>query len=125
LQEAGFVELLSYNVEKDQLEPTEALINGESEIIKNIAGKVKGWAGDWDAVYDNIILRGKMKQEIVEISEKLNKPELLEAEFNSLANAIFHRISDEVVKEGDLPLSDLVFPKWKLSIEKEAKDFSL
>ena len=34
-----------------------------SEIIKSIAGNVKGWAGDWDAVYDNIILRGKIKLE--------------------------------------------------------------
>ncbi|MCU0642529.1 MAG: type II/IV secretion system ATPase subunit, partial [archaeon] len=49
-QEAGFVDLVRYNVEKDELEPTPELINGESQIVKNIAGNVKGWAGNWDAV---------------------------------------------------------------------------
>ncbi|MEK6844172.1 MAG: type II/IV secretion system ATPase subunit, partial [Nanoarchaeota archaeon] len=96
LLENGFVDLLRYNVEKDELEPTPELINGGSDILKAIAGGVKGWAGNWDAVYDNIVLRGKVKQEIVEVAEKLGKPELLEAKFNSLSNNIFYKISDEV-----------------------------
>ncbi len=41
LQEGGFVDLLRYNVETDQLEPTSELINGDSEILKNIASGVK------------------------------------------------------------------------------------
>ena len=49
----------------DQLEPTDALINGDSEILKAIAGNVKDWAGNWDAVWDNIMLRGKVKEAIV------------------------------------------------------------
>ena len=52
MQEAGFVDLVKYNVKKDELEPTEDLINGDSEIIKDIASNVKGWAGNWDAIYD-------------------------------------------------------------------------
>ncbi|MBU0958333.1 MAG: Flp pilus assembly complex ATPase component TadA, partial [Nanoarchaeota archaeon] len=63
-EEQGFVDLLKYNVEKDELEASQDLINGDSEIIKNIAGNVKGWAGNWDAVYDNILLRSKIKKEI-------------------------------------------------------------
>ena len=121
LSEKGFVDLLRYNVEKDELEPTPELINGESEIIKNIAGNVKGWAGNWDAVYDNIILRGKVKQEIVEAAEKLGKPELLEAEFNTLSNEVFHRISDEAREEHGLPLEEFVFPRWKEWLYKEAE----
>src|SRR3989338_2625665 len=78
-------------------------MNGESEIIKSIAGNVKGWAGNWDAIYDNIILRGKVKQEIVDAAEKLSKKELLEAKFNVLSNEVFHRISDEVRAEHGLP----------------------
>lgn len=113
LQEGGFVDLLRYNVEKDELEPTPELINGESEIIKSIAAKVKGWAGNWDAVYDNILLRGKIKQEIVDLSEKLNKPLLLESKFNALCNTAFHKISDEVREESGLPLSEKVFPRFK------------
>jgi len=70
-EEGGFVDLLKYNVEKDELEPSEELINGDSEIIKDIAAGVRGWGGNWDAVYDNILLRGRVKQEIVNFAEKV------------------------------------------------------
>ena len=108
LEEKGFVDLMKYDVEKDFLEPSDALINGESEILKEIASKVKGWAGNWDAVYDNILLRANVKKEIVEIAEKNNLPEILEAKFNSLSNHEFHRISDEVAKEFGLPIGEKV-----------------
>ena len=121
LAEQGFVDLMRYNVEKDELEPTDALINGDSEIIKSIAGRVKGWAGNWDAVYDNIILRGKMKQEIVDVAQKLNKPMLLEAEFNALSNAMFHKFSEDAREEKGMPLEEFVFPKWQSWLMDEAK----
>jgi len=123
VEQGGFVDLLKYDVEKDELEPSEELINGESEIIKAIAGNVKGWAGDWDAVYDNIILRGRVKQELVNISNKLGRPELMEAKFNTLSNDIFHRISEEIRKEVGLPISERVFPKWKEWVLMKAKKF--
>ena len=112
-EEKGFVDLLRYDVEKDELVPTDELINGDSEIIKSIAGNVKGWAGNWEAVYDNIILRGKIKQELVEIAKKFKMPELMEGKFNALSNDVFRRISDEVTREIGLPLSERVFPMWK------------
>jgi type IV secretory pathway ATPase VirB11/archaellum biosynthesis ATPase len=113
LEEKGFVDLLKYNVESDQLEPTQELMNGDSEIIKAIAGNVKGWAGNWDAVYDNILLRAKIKEETVLTAERLNKPSLLEAEFTTASNNVFHLISDRVRKEHGLPLSEFVFPEWR------------
>jgi hypothetical protein len=123
LMEKGFVDLMRYNVETDELEPTDELINGESEIIKSIAGNVKGWAGNWDAVYDNIILRGKIKQEILDVSKKTGKAGLKEAKFNALSNAAFHRISEEVREEEGLPLSDKVLPKFKKWLVKTAEEF--
>src|SRR3989339_522069 len=113
LEEHGFVDLLRYNVETDQLEATPELMNGDSEIIKSIAGNVKGWAGNWDAVYDNILLRAKIKEETVETAKRLNKPSLLEAEFTTASNNVFHLISDTVRKEHGLPKSEFVFPEWK------------
>jgi flagellar protein FlaI len=113
LEEKGFVNLLNYNVEKDNLEATDDLINGDSEIIKDIAGGVRGWAGNWDAVYDNILLRGMIKQELVNISEKIGKPQLLEAPFVSLSNNMFHQISDKIGQEVGLPTSKRVFPEWQ------------
>ena len=119
--EKGFVDLLQYNVDKDELEPTEDLINGDSEIIKSIAGNVKGWAGNWDAVYDNIILRGKIKQEIVDISKKIGKPEIMEAKFNALSNDKFHRISRDITQEIGLPIGDRVFPEWQKWLQEKVR----
>jgi len=119
--EGGFVDLLKYNVEKDELEPTEELINGDSEIIKNIASSVKGWVGNWDAVYDNILLRGRVKQEIVDVAEKNKMPRLLEASFNSLSNNMFHQFSKDVQEDVGLPESDKVFPLWQEWLKKQVK----
>ncbi|MEN9626531.1 MAG: hypothetical protein RL557_859 [archaeon] len=120
-EEGGFVDLLKYNVEKDELEATDELINGDSEMIKAIAAGVKGWAGNWDAVYDNILLRAKIKQEVVDLSEKFKRPEILEADFNSLSNNMFHQFSKDVQDEFGLPLSDKVFPLWKTWALRELK----
>jgi type IV secretory pathway ATPase VirB11/archaellum biosynthesis ATPase len=112
-EEGGFVDLLRYNVEKDELEATDDLINGESEIIKSVAANVKGWAGNWDAVYDNILLRAAIKKETVDVAKAKNLPHLLEAEFNTKSNNAFHRISDIVTREHGLPVSDKVLGLWK------------
>ncbi len=119
-EEGGFVDLLRYNVERDELEPTPELLNGDSDIIKSIASSVKGWAGNWDAVYDNIILRGLMKQELIDTAIKYGKSILLEAEFNVLANYMFHSISDRMRQEHGLPLSENVFPAWKQWLHEAA-----
>jgi archaeal flagellar protein FlaI len=121
MEEKGFVDLLKYNVEKDDLEPTEELINGDSEIVKSIAGNVKGWAGNWDAVYDNIILRGQIKQEIVNVARKLKMPDLMEAKFSTLSNDAFHKISDDITNEIGLPMSERVFPEWRNWLMSAAK----
>lgn len=119
--EGGFVNLLDYNVEKDEMEPTADLINGDSEIIKDIASNVKGWAGNWDAVYDNILLRAKIKKHIVETAEKIGDNSMLEARFNALSNHKFHTISREVRQEIGLPLSEQVYPRWQTWLNSEVK----
>jgi len=119
--EKGFVDLMKYNVEKDELEPTSDLINGESEIVKDIAANVKGWAGNWDAVYDNILLRAKIKKHVVDVAKKINNFEILEAEFNRLSNHYFHKISDEIIQEIGLPLGKRVFPLWQKWFDEEIK----
>jgi type IV secretory pathway ATPase VirB11/archaellum biosynthesis ATPase len=121
LREGGFVDLVKYNVESDELEPTDDLKNGESEVIKDIASNVKGWAGNWDAVYDNVLLRAKMKKEIADVAEKIGNDDILEAPFNSLANHAFHEISEKVIAEIGLPMSDRVFPEWQKWLNKEIK----
>ncbi len=121
LEEKGFVDLMKYNVKKDELEPSDDLINGDSEIIKDIAGNVKGWAGNWDAVYDNILLRAKIKKEVVDAAEKTKNYMILESKFNALSNHMFHKISDEVSQEIGLPLGERVFPLWQRWLNSEIK----
>jgi len=108
-------------VDKDELEPTDDLINGDSEVIKDIASNVKGWAGNWDAVYDNILLRAKIKEEIVNVAKKTGNSDLLEAPFNVQSNNAFHKISDSIREEIGLPMSKRVFPEWQKWLNEEIK----
>jgi len=125
LLENGFVDLMKYSSITDQLEPSDDLINGESEILKSIAGNVKDWAGNWDAVWDNILLRTKIKEALVNLSEKVNMPSLLEAEFNILANDHFHRISDKIKEEvGDLD-SKRIFFDWNEWLKRSVKKINM
>ncbi len=114
---------MNYNVETDELEASDDLINGDSETIKDIASKVKGWAGNWDAVYDNILLRAKIKNETVKVAKSSGNLNILEAEFNTLSNNEFHKLSDKVIQEIGLPLSERVFPLWQkwLNVELSKK----
>jgi len=125
LLEKGFVDLMKYNVEKDEMEPSEDLINGDSEILKGIASNVRGWAGNWDAIYDNILLRAKIKKELLDTAVKTKDLNLIEAEFNTLSNHWFHEISDEIIQEVGLPLSERVFPEWQKWLNEEVKKRAL
>ena len=119
--EAGFLDLLKYDVRKDQLVPTDDLINGGSEILKDIAGQVKGWAGSWDDVWDNILLRSKIKETIVKVAEKLKKPDLLEAAWVIKYNNMFHEISDKVRQDIGVPEGKRVFKEWKNWLKAELR----
>ena len=89
--------------------------------MKDIASNVKGWAGNWDAIWDNVLLRAKIKKEVVDVAEKTGNEEILEAKFNNLSNHAFHRISDEVIQEIGLPLGDKVCPLWQRWLNQEIK----
>ncbi|MBW2995077.1 Flp pilus assembly complex ATPase component TadA [Candidatus Woesearchaeota archaeon] len=115
MEENGFVDLMVYNTETDQLEPTPELINGDSDILKEIAGSVKQWAGKWDAVWDNIQLRAKIKQKMVDYAKAAKNPSILEAEFAVKANDEFHNISENVLQEtGGLDSKKILneFDRW-------------
>ncbi len=121
MAEGGFVDLMRYNSINDQLEPSRDLINGDSEILKSIAGNIKEFAGNWDAVWDNITLRGKIKETIVQYAEKTKMPDLLEADFVVLANDKFHRISDDILEESGSLDSKKIFVKWEEWLKYEIK----
>jgi len=111
-EEGGFVNLMEYSAKEDKLKPTDTLINGESLIINEIAKRVKEWHGNWDAVWSNIELRGRVKQTIVDYSNKLKRSEILEADWTSKCNEMFHLICDDVRKEVDFLDSKIIYDKW-------------
>jgi type IV secretory pathway ATPase VirB11/archaellum biosynthesis ATPase len=121
LLENAFCDLMRYDAKSDQLSPTDEIINGESEILKTIAGNVKEFAGDWDAVWNNILLRAKIKEAIVNYAEQLNNPELLEAEFVIKCNDAFHLVSEKIKEElGNLD-SARIFTEWENWLKRELK----
>lgn len=121
LLEHGFVELMKYDSKTDELQPTADLINGDSDIIKAIAGNVKEWAGNWDAVWDNIMLRANIKEALVKSAKENKDDELLEAEFVIESNDQFHKISEKVrEKEGSLD-SKKIFFEWNEWLKKAVK----
>ena len=121
LVENGFVDLMKYDAKTDQLEASQDLINGDSEIIKAIAGNVKEWAGNWNAVWDNILLRAKTKELLVKYSDKINNRKLLEAEHVIQANDQFHRISDDVKEEIGKLDSKIILFKWEEWLKRYIK----
>ena len=121
LIEKGFVDLMKYDSRKDELETGEDLINGDSEILKAIAGNVKEWAGNWDAVWDNIMLRANIKKALVDFAGKTQNMGLLEADFVVQSNDMFHKISERIREEIGSLDSKRIFFDWNEWLKRHVK----
>ncbi len=112
MKEGGFVNLMEYSGKEDTLKPTETLLNGESEVLNRIASYVKDWSGNWSAVWENIQLRAKIKQTLVELSEKTKNPDLLEAPWVVRSSQQFHLLQEELKKENGAAEADQIYNAW-------------
>ncbi|MEM5809498.1 MAG: type II/IV secretion system ATPase subunit [Candidatus Aenigmatarchaeota archaeon] len=121
LEEGAFVNLMEYSAKEDRLKPTDILIYGESEILNEIAKRVREWKGAWDLVWENILLRAKIKQAMVNFAEKLNRPEILEADWVVDSNEVFHLISDQVLQEVGSLDSKLIYERWLAYFKEKLK----
>ena len=119
--ENGFVDLMKYNSETDRIEPTNDLISGDSEIMKSIAANVKEWAGSWDAVWENVSLRAKIKEALVKTAAEAGMPDLLEAEFVVQSNDEFHSASEKVKEEVGGLDSKRIFFYWNEWLKKKIR----
>jgi flagellar protein FlaI len=119
--EGGFVNLMEYSAKEDKLKPTPMLTDGESEMLNEIAKRVREWHGRWDDVWSNIQLRAKVKETTLNYANRLNKPEILEADWVIKGNEMFHIISDDVKKEVGSLDSGMIFEKWENWFKKELK----
>jgi len=121
LKENAFVDLMVYDPKTDQLEITDDLINGNSDVLKRMAGKVKEFAGDWDAVWNNILLRGDCKMAVVDLFNRTGDESVLEADFVAKANDMFHLISNRIREQtGKMDNKRILF-EYKEWLNKEAK----
>ncbi len=112
MKERGFVNLMEYSSKADGLKPTDTFVNGESEVLNRIASHVKEWSGNWDVVWGNINLRGKIKEMMVKLSEQLKKPELIEAGWVVRSNAKYHLIAESMRKETGAIDPERVYEEW-------------
>jgi len=112
LDEGGFVPLMQYSAKEDRLKPTATLLDGESEVLNEIAKRVREWHGAWDLVWDNILLRAKIKEEMVNFAKKLNRFDILEADWVTASNEMFHSISESVMQEVGSLDSKIIFERW-------------
>ncbi|WP_414837874.1 ATPase, T2SS/T4P/T4SS family [Candidatus Nanosalina sp. VS9-1] len=119
MKEDAFVDLMRYDNEKDELVPTDTLRNGESEIISRIAENVQGYKNDWEAVWDNIQLRKKIKEAIVEKAEETGNDELLEAEFVNKCNQRYHILSRKVNDEYGEQDTERIYARWKEWLDRQ------
>lgn len=120
-KEGGFVDLMKYDAKTDMLQPTGNLIDGDSEIIKSIAANIPDFVGNWDAVWENIELRAKFKQAIVDYADKYKDKDALEAPFVIKCNDAFH-LANEVVKNkvGSLDSKE-IYQEWESWFKLETK----
>ncbi len=72
-------------------------------------------------MWENIQLRAKVKQTLVEMSEKLKMPELIEAEWIVKSNSMFHLIGENIRKEIGFPDPERIYLEWNNWIKKELK----
>jgi len=119
--EKGFADLMTYNAKTDMIEPTGALLEGESEIVKAIGSRVREWAGNWDAIWSNIELRAKIKQAIVETAKKTNDPDLMEAPFVVKSNDQFHMLSAIIAEEVGFTDPKRIYSEWEVWLKAELK----
>ncbi len=119
--ESGFVNLMEYSAKEDRLKPTPTLTDGESEMLNEIAKRVREWHGRWDDVWSNIQLRAKVKETTLNYANRLNMPEILEADWAIKGNEMFHIISDDVKNEVGGLDSGMIFEKWENWFKKELK----
>jgi len=119
LEENAFVDLMRYDSEKDELVPTDALLNGESLIMNRIAENVREWKNDWEAVWNNVEMRRDMKEALVEKAEEKDQPELLEAETVVEANQKFHLLSKQVVDEYGEQQPERIMNRWREWLDQQ------
>ncbi len=90
--EPEFQDLLVYDPKKDELVPTEALLNGKSIFVKNILERASGYK-DYNSVIQDIRLRSMCKEMLLQMAPS---PQQLEAPYNTAANVLYATLAEHL-----------------------------
>ncbi len=121
VKEKGFVSLMEYDAKDDELKPNQILTDGESEIVSKIAARVKEWVGNFDAVWDNITMRAKMKKALVDYSISTGNPNIIEAPFVIASNDAAHLFGEQVKRQQGTLVSEYIYQKWDAWVKEQIK----
>ncbi len=112
--EGGFVDLMSYDPMADRLKPTAALTKSRSQLIDSIARK---WGTKPAEVLQNLKLRARICDVLVQTSARLDKPEMLEAEFVTRSNLMFHGLMEDQLRHKIVDYGEL-YERWHAWLEE-------
>ncbi|RIB35278.1 MAG: hypothetical protein BXU00_01970 [Candidatus Nanoclepta minutus] len=113
LKERGFVDLMVYDTEKDELKLTQEIVNGDSDTLKSIASRVRFFSKSWERLWNTILLIADTKKFLVDFAIKSNNLSILEADFVVLSNEkVNSLISESIDKFGEIE-RDYVLSKYE------------
>ncbi|BFI73089.1 flagella-related ATPase FlaI [Nanoarchaeota archaeon] len=121
LRERGFVDLMIYDPEKDNLEPTLELTNGDSDILKAVASRVRYLSKSWEGIWNMVETIGLSKKLLVDIAKEKNRRDILESEFVSQYNEVFYQFVDKSIKEYDEIEKEFILDNLKKWIYQKLK----
>lgn len=110
-----FRDLMFYNPAKDRLEPLDGY--SKSDVIATIAEK---WNLTYQQALENIDLRAKIKQYMVDYSREKAFPEILEIKHVAKANNRFRMLNEEYLSSGKLEYGAL-YGEWRKWFDSYAK----
>ncbi len=119
MSEEGFENLMKYDPAEDELEPTRALTELKSQLIKDIARK---WGTKPREVLRNIELRAEVQGALVETATRLKKPELLEAEFSMRSNLVLHALLEKQLRNKQINYQ-AIFECWRSWLRSSAREY--
>jgi hypothetical protein len=89
------------------------LTDGESEVLNEIAKRVREWHGRWDDVWENIQLRAAIKESLLSYADRLGRPELLEADWTVDSNEAMHVLSEQAKSEVGSLDPKMIYGRWE------------
>ncbi len=115
-KEHGFVEWMTFDANKDDLDVFKDQLREKSEWLKKVQ-RMRGL--DFEAVWAEIVCRGQTKQYLVDKKNELDIPRLLEAEYAVRAHTKYLLLSEKQREELGTIDYPALMAAWKEWVDRE------